>query len=125
MQIMSEEIPRSTCMDGLPVSEREALRQALSRKLHPTRFTGMSGKMAAIVAFVLGEEWTDPAMVSLSITSDDHVVSDAAFIGDASDLKRNLVALMDAAELDAHERVFLDWLVRAKVDDWRRPGGHG
>jgi hypothetical protein len=32
----------------------------LAAKLHPDRFSAMSGKMAAIVGYILGESWTDP-----------------------------------------------------------------
>jgi hypothetical protein len=43
---------------------------ALARKLHPSRFTAMSGKMAAIVAHIIGQRWTNPAIVELVATSD-------------------------------------------------------
>lgn len=119
MHIVSEEMSRNANLHAVPEVEVERLRQTLARKLHPSRFTGMSGKMAAIVAFLLGEEWTDPVMVSLAVTSDRFVVSDAAFIGAASDLERNLINLVKAAELDESECVYLDSLVRAKVEDWR------
>ncbi len=33
---------------------------SLTEKLHPDRFTAMSPKMTAIIAYVLGEEWTEP-----------------------------------------------------------------
>lgn len=44
----------------------------LADKLHPDRFTEMSGKMAAIIAFVLGEDWTDPAIRWMSVSSDGY-----------------------------------------------------
>jgi len=34
----------------------------LGEKLHPDRFSAMSGKMAAIVGYVLGESWTQPRL---------------------------------------------------------------
>lgn len=34
----------------------------LTEKLHPSRFSEMSPFMAAIVAYVLGEAWTEPAI---------------------------------------------------------------
>lgn len=46
----------------------------LARKLHPDRFSAMSGKMAAIVAFILGESWTEPEIAALAVTSDGFVL---------------------------------------------------
>jgi hypothetical protein len=47
-------------------------RMELAKKLHPSCFTAMSGKMAAIVAYIVGEHWTSPAIVELVATSDGH-----------------------------------------------------
>ena len=30
----------------------------LTERLHPRRFPGMSGKMAAVVGYILGEGWS-------------------------------------------------------------------
>ena len=38
----------------------------LAEKLHPSRFTEMSPFMAAIVAYVLGEAWTNPAIAEIT-----------------------------------------------------------
>lgn len=43
---------------------------SLTAKLHPDRFTAMSPKMTAIIAYVLGEEWTDPQIGWMSVSSD-------------------------------------------------------
>ena len=91
----------------------------LSELVHPGRFPGMSPKMASIVAYVLGEYWTEPETVSLSVTSDGHVVSDAHFMGSGEDLDRNIADLLDAAELSEQLRTEWASLYRAKVDDWR------
>ena len=32
-------------------------------KLHPDRFSGMSGRMAAVVGYILGQEWSAPRIV--------------------------------------------------------------
>jgi hypothetical protein len=45
----------------------------IADKLHPDRFSAMSGKMAAIVAYILGESWTEPEIAALSVTSDGFV----------------------------------------------------
>ena len=59
---------------------------SLTAKLHPDRFTEMSPKMTAIIAYVLGEEWTDPQIAWMSVSSDGYVTTDADFLGDAADL---------------------------------------
>ena len=42
----------------------------LAAKLRPDRFTAMSGKMAAIVGYIVGERFSDPAISELVVTSD-------------------------------------------------------
>jgi hypothetical protein len=76
----------------------------LASKLHPERFSAMSGKMAAIVGFILGESWTTPEIEALSVTSDGFVLTDAEFFGEAADLDRNLLNLLAAAEVTPVER---------------------
>ena len=73
----------------------------LATKLHPDRFSAMSGKMAAIVGYILGESWTEPEIAALSVTSDGFVLTDAEFFGEAADLDRNLLNLLVAAETTA------------------------
>lgn len=63
------------------------------RQLHPDRFSAMSGKMAAIVGYIVGEAWTEPEIAALSVTSDGFVLTDAEFFGEAADLDRNLLNL--------------------------------
>jgi hypothetical protein len=50
---------------------------SLASKLHPDRFSAMSGKMAAIVGYILGESWTEPEIVALSVTSDGFVTTES------------------------------------------------
>jgi hypothetical protein len=83
----------------------------LAEKLHPTRFTRMSNKMAAIVGCILGQHWTSPAIAELVVTSDGHVlgrnVGDCghnAYIGTIVDLEANWQRLLDAAGLTVAER---------------------
>ena len=91
----------------------------LASKLHPERFTDMSGKMAAIVGHILGESWTEPAIAALSVTSDGFVTTESEFMGEAADLDRNLLNLLVAAELTPDERAEFERLYRERVDDWR------
>ena len=59
----------------------------------------MSPKMTAIIAFVLGEEWTDPQIGWMSVSSDGYATTDSDFLGDAADLDRNIRELLIAAQL--------------------------
>ena len=47
-----------------------AMREQLVAKLRPDRFTAMSGKMAAIVGYILDERFSEPAISELVVTSD-------------------------------------------------------
>ena len=51
------------------------MEKQLAAKLHPDRYTAMSGKMAAIVAYILGDRWTEPAISELVVTSDGFVLA--------------------------------------------------
>jgi hypothetical protein len=83
----------------------------LREKLNPARFTAMSPRMAACVGFLIEENFTEPAIVSLVVTSDGFVlamhegdIGYNAFIGSESDLKRNWENLLEAADLTGEER---------------------
>lgn len=75
--------------------------------------------MAAIVAYILDEDWTEPAIAWISVTPDGHVTSDRTFLGAADDLDRNLLNLLIAAELTTEERAEFERRYRERVDDWR------
>jgi hypothetical protein len=87
----------------------------LTEKLHPDRFTAMSGKMAAIVGYVLGESWSEPEIRSLSVTADGFVTTESEFLGEAADLDRNILNLLVAADLSAEERAEFEGRVKALV----------
>lgn len=92
----------------------------LAQKLHPNRFPLMSPKMAAIVAFILGENWTEPSLDALTITADGCLVSATGFLGAAVDLEENIAGLIDAAGLSAEERSAFHRLRRRRITDWRQ-----
>lgn len=99
----------------------------LRAKLHPTNFTSMSGKMAAITAFVLEANWTRPAITELVITSDgivlaqdDDQVGANTIIGSVEDLERNWLLLLSVAELTEAERAFAETRYLMRVTDFRR-----
>jgi hypothetical protein len=76
----------------------------LADKLRPDRFSAMSGRMAAIVGYILNEPWTEPAIAALSVTTDGYVTTESEFFGEAADLDRNLLNLFIAADLTPEER---------------------
>jgi len=85
--------------------------EALIAKLHPARFTQMSGKMAAIVGCILTHRFTDPQIVELNVSSDRFVLARTEgdigfneFIGSFDDLKRNWDNLLEVADLTADEK---------------------
>ena len=83
----------------------------LVEALHPRRFPGMSGRMAAVVGYILGRRWTRPRIAELVITSDGWVLARNAghlgfdtIIGAAADLELNWNNLLRAAGLTGEER---------------------
>ena len=82
----------------------------LAAKLRPDRFTAMSGKMAAIVGYIVGERFSDPAISELVVTSDGFVLAQHEgevgandLLGSEVDLNRNLLDLISAAGLSDEE----------------------
>ena len=82
----------------------------LAAKLRPDRFTAMSGKMAAVVGYIVGERFTDPAISELVVTSDGFVLAQHEgevgandMLGSEADLNRNLLELITAAGLTDEE----------------------
>jgi hypothetical protein len=83
----------------------------LNEKLHPSRFSEMSPFMAAIVAFVPGESWTNPAIAEITVSESEDLVyirkaGSVGFEGVQSltDLRNNFNRLLDAADLTSLER---------------------
>ena len=98
----------------------------LTEKLHPTRFTAMSGRMAAILGFVLSQTWTMPRMQELHITSDGFLMARSSedigcndFIGAVADWDSNLQRLFGVAEVTPDERQEFAGLWQLRVKDWR------
>ena len=97
-------------MKTLHQSHSPQLHSALAQKLHPNRFPGMSGLMAAIVGFVLDRRFSKTAITEIIVTSDGFLLARAEgevgahhFIGSHADLTRNWLALLAAAGLTTHE----------------------
>jgi hypothetical protein len=86
------------------------VREALIDKLRPDRFTAMSGKMAAIVGYIVDERFSEPAISEMVVTSDGFVLAQTEgevgandMIGEEADLNRNLLTLIEAAGLSDEE----------------------
>ncbi len=99
---------------------------SLSEKLHPSRFTAMSGKMSAILGYVLGQSWTKPEIRELHVTCDggllariDGDIGCNDFIGSLSDWEANLRRLFKVADVTPDEQREFAGLWREKVRDWR------
>ena len=99
----------------------------LVEALHPRRFPGMSEKMAAIVGYILGEEWSKPSIAEMVVTSDGFVlarneghVGFDTIIGTAADLERNWNNLLRAAGLTSEEQRLANKHYRKAVRDCRR-----
>jgi hypothetical protein len=65
---------RSEGGSRFPHETMSTMRQVLIDKLRPDRFSAMSGKMAAIVGYILNEPFSDPAISELVVTSDGFVL---------------------------------------------------
>jgi len=104
--------------DELTLEELEVLKQ----KLHPSRFSNISGKMSAIVGFILDERYSDPVIVDMTVTSDSMVLAQREgdcgmndFIGAFVDMWHNWKGLLWAAELTDKERAWCRGKFNAKL----------
>jgi hypothetical protein len=102
------------------------MREVLVDKLRPARFTAMSGKMAAVVGYILEERFSDPAISELVVTSDGFVLAQREgevganeMIGEEADLNRNLLALIEAAGLTDDEVREFGRLQRERIRRYR------
>lgn len=106
------------------------MRDALTDKLRPDRFSAMSGKMAAIVGYILDERFTEPAISELVVTSDGFVLAQTEgevgandLIGTEADLNRNLLDLLVAAGLTEDEIREFGRLQRDRISRYSRRNG--
>jgi hypothetical protein len=103
------------------------VKEQLVAKLRPDRFSAMSGKMAAIVGYILDECFTDPAISEMVVTSDGFVLAQSEgevgandMIGSEADLNRNLLDLIVAAGLTEEEIHEFGRLQRRRIQRYRR-----
>jgi hypothetical protein len=103
------------------------MREVLIDKLRPDRYAAMSGKMAAIVGYILDQRFTDPAISELVVTSDGFVLAQSEgevgandMIGEEADLNRNLLTLIEAAGLTEEEIQEFGRLQRRRIRRYTR-----
>lgn len=93
--------------------------ETIARKVDPAHLR-VSPRFTAVLAYLVGETWTDPAIVDMTITSDGIVMlattDDPLFdeiLGDRSDLERNIRGVADVVGLTTDETDYL--LTRAGI----------
>jgi hypothetical protein len=103
-----------------PMREPNQIRTDCSAKVAAVQ---VSDHFRAILGCVLDENWTEPRLVELVITSDGHLVGRLdgesefkVFLGEADDLIKNIHGVASVAELDGDE---VGYLV-AKVAEIKR-----
>lgn len=120
--IMTEEEPEM-------VSKTAAVSDSLKTKLHPRRFKGISGKMSAIVGYILGEAYTDPSITEMAVTSDGFVLAQTSndvgmndMVGSELDLQNNWKRLCETAGLDNKEMIEANHLFKSKITNYSTGG---
>ncbi len=105
-----------------PIREPDQIRKDCARKL---RAVQVSDHFQAILACLLGEEWTTPSLAEMVITPDGHLLgrcdgelSFKVFLGASDDLIKNIHGVAPVAELDGDE---VGYLV-AKLAEIKRQG---
>ena len=100
------------------------------QKLHPGRFPNMSPKMAAIVGYLLGEQFTVPELEGLCVTSDGYCVGhtkgnvdESYFLGTFEDLERNWRELVGLKEVGLSEEEEIHCLKLLQTRITRFDGG--
>ena len=103
----------------------ENIHEELKTKLNPIVFPNVSGKMWAIVGYILGAEYTNPAFSDMCITSDGYVMAQNEgdcglneFLGDEEDLINNWANLLEAAELTEEEMELAQKLYEQKIREF-------
>ena len=104
----------------------------LAHKLSPARYTAMSGKMAAIIQCILGEEFPDATVVGgapirhLTVTKDSVLAEKVGevganeFLGSPEDFDYNIEKLLNVADLTPEEASDFWHRYTLHVTDWRR-----
>jgi hypothetical protein len=112
---------RRTGMNSSQQFSSAHLKSALTRKLN-SLLPRVSGKMAAIIGFLLNATYIEPHIVEITVTSDGFAIArleneEAAvhFLGTYSELLGNWFSVINAAGLTIHERAEALALFAAKI----------
>ena len=111
-------LPELEHRPGFATLAKDANYESLVTKLDPSHIK-LSDRMTAIVACVLGQEWTEPRMAWLWIDSQGNFGSEANFIGNSIDLERNITGVLEVAEVTPAERALFEKLLACSIDDHR------
>jgi hypothetical protein len=95
-----------------PVIGSREVQAKLREKLHPSRFSAVSRKMAAIVGYVINEHFVDPPICEMTVTGDRFVLARVGnaigfdlFVGSYADLLQNWKRLLETADLTRDEHI--------------------
>lgn len=98
--------------------DNSLLHTNLVAKMHPQQHPGWSPKWMAHVAMILGEQWTDPTIPPLMITSDGFAVGfDNYFGGDYRNIRRNWVRFLGYCNLTKEEWDYAERLFQSRIVD--------
>jgi hypothetical protein len=93
------------------IREPDRIRQDTAGKLRGVK---VSEHFQAILGCLLGEDWTTPRLVEMTISPDGHMVGRcegqpgfSTFLGASEDLLRNIHGVAKVAELDGDELGYL------------------
>lgn len=107
---------------NMVTKQKYSIESRVRQKLSPRRFPGMSGRMAAIVGYILGISVTKPELVEIVITSDGAALGRQSgdigmneFIGAESDLRSNWNRLIIVAGLTEAEKKYADALYKTRI----------
>ena len=97
--------------DDLPIRQPDQIRQDAARKL---RAVQISEHFQAILGCLLGEDWTTPRLLEMTILNKGHVIGRSegqpgfsTFLGAEEDRIRNIHGVASVAELDGDELGYL------------------
>jgi len=109
------------------MSTNDAALRGIKAKLAPSRWPNVSGRLFAIVGFVLDEPLTEPHLYDMSITSDGYVIGKDESMRDvwlatAAEIERNIDDMLADADLTYEELALWRRLWEDRVADCRREG---
>jgi hypothetical protein len=101
----------------------------LCAKLHPSRFPGISGEMAAIIGFILDRQFVDPPIWEMTVTGDGLLLARVGaqrchqtFLGVYADVVQNWKEILMVAGLTPEEHFEALCQFAARVGFWGEPG---